>query len=219
MARTIEIEKERDDISFKRKLLPVKMRFSGFEVELTKQHTKQFYLFDNFTGIIQKVSQFGNLTVSLDTSQSMGGSPSVVSINQVSPYHAYTTKRDVAFFALTSLKVTVECLPVSPDEEIIMSETINNRQNIVYYLTSKGTLAFVGLRNNECQTMGKVRIEEKIENPIVVQYGFYMAVWPNRRSPRFHFYDLRCTIWHKLSRRCKPKTSNLRGQEPYCGRN
>ncbi len=139
----------------------------------------------------------GNLTGSLAVSPEDGRLQSIV---QVQPFHAYFTDRRLAFFAMGSLRVTGQCALVGSAEEaaegerILLGDKVHSKQNVFFYITSQHKLVFAGLRNAECQVLAKVVIHEQLADPLVLQLGFHLLVWPDRARNEFIAFDLKCSL-------------------------
>lgn len=121
-------------------------------------------------------------------------------IVQVQPFHAYFTERQLVFFAMGSLRVTGQCTPVGPAEQtadgqrILLGDKVHSKQNIFFYITSEGKLVFAGLRNAECQVLAKVDIHVPLGDPLTLQLGFHLLVWPDRTRNEFMAFDLKCIL-------------------------
>lgn len=64
----------------------------------------------------------------------------------------------------------------------------------MYYLTEDGNFEFFALKNGNCHSQGKIKVGEPIPNPMTVQIGLYLLVWPDRTKNRFILYDLKCSF-------------------------
>jgi hypothetical protein len=139
----------------------------------------------------------GNLTGALATQTEADGR--VLRVVQVQPIHAYFTERRLVFFATGSLRVTGQCAQVASAEQtaegerILVGDKVHSKQNVFFYITSANQLVFAGLRNAECQVLAKVGLHEWLADPLVLQLGFHLLVWPDRARNEFTAFDLKCS--------------------------
>lgn len=90
----------------------VNSKIIDFQVESGRTQ-KNFYL-TNSAGVIMKMGYDGNVTNRLDTRKRDPNSK-FLKLIQVTPFHAYVTTRDISFFSMATMKVTVECPLLTED--------------------------------------------------------------------------------------------------------
>ena len=123
------------------------------------------------------------------------GDTSFFQVIQLNPLYAIVTRTNAAFVNIGSFKTSADCSKVylrnQPNADIIEAGRIGAKPNVMYYLTTDGIVEFLTMRNGICFNQGRVRINEPLAKPLLIQMGLYMLIWPDKTKNRFHMFDLK----------------------------
>ena len=126
------------------------------------------------------------------------GDPSFLKLLQLNPLYMVVTKTTASFINIGSFKMSSSCIPVAfldkTTSSIIEANRIGAKPNVMYILTDDGNFEFFSLKNGDCHNQGKIKVGEPMPNPMTVQIGLYLLVWPDKTKNRFNLYDLKCRL-------------------------